>query len=81
MIYPLTILSILIFIIMKTIFNHVIYFLLMILTAFGTVSCEKFVETDFPNNQLATEMIFEDEKTADAALAGLYSALWNGMGS
>lgn len=48
----------------------------MILTALSTVSCEKFVETDFPNNQLATEMIFENEKTADAALAGLYSALW-----
>lgn len=42
----------------------------------STNSCEKFVETDFPNNQLATELMFEDEKTADAALAGLYSGLW-----
>jgi len=61
---------------MKNIFNHIICFLLMLLTALNIISCEKFVETDFPNNQLATEMVFEDEKTADAALAGLYSALW-----
>ncbi|SDQ99458.1 SusD family protein [Chryseobacterium soldanellicola] len=43
----------------------------------STVSCEKLIETDFPNNQLATELVFEDEQTAEAALAGLYSGLWN----
>lgn len=40
-------------------------------------SCEKWIETDFPNNQLPTELVFEDEQTAEAALAGLYGALWN----
>lgn len=43
----------------------------------STVSCEKLIETDFPNNQLATGLVFEDEQTAEAALAGLYSGLWN----
>ncbi|MGV2451628.1 UNVERIFIED_CONTAM: RagB/SusD family nutrient uptake outer membrane protein [Ralstonia mannitolilytica] len=41
------------------------------------ISCEKWVETDFPTNQLPTELVFEDEQTAEAALAGLYSNLWN----
>ncbi|WP_185097228.1 RagB/SusD family nutrient uptake outer membrane protein, partial [Chryseobacterium sp. Leaf180] len=41
------------------------------------VSCEKWIETDFPNNQLPTELVFEDEQTAEAALAGLYANLWN----
>ncbi|MGE8514438.1 MAG: RagB/SusD family nutrient uptake outer membrane protein [Chryseobacterium culicis] len=41
------------------------------------VSCEKFVETDFPTNQIPSELVFEDEQTAEAALAGLYANLWN----
>lgn len=43
----------------------------------GTIACEKFVETDFPNNQIASALVFEDEQTAEAALAGLYAGLWN----
>ncbi|MHA7822548.1 RagB/SusD family nutrient uptake outer membrane protein [Chryseobacterium arthrosphaerae] len=35
------------------------------------------VETDFPNNQIPSQLVFEDEQTAESALAGLYSALWN----
>lgn len=46
----------------------------LLLAAF---SCEKWIETDFPNNQLPTELVFEDEQTAEAALAGLYSSLWS----
>ncbi|MBF6643920.1 MULTISPECIES: RagB/SusD family nutrient uptake outer membrane protein [Chryseobacterium] len=42
-----------------------------------THSCEKLVETDFPNNQIPSQLVFEDEQTAESALAGLYSALWN----
>ena len=63
---------------MKNIINQMMYLLVMLAALLSTIACEKFVETDFPNNQLATEMIFEDEKTADAALAGLYSGLWTG---
>ncbi|MDY0930725.1 RagB/SusD family nutrient uptake outer membrane protein [Chryseobacterium sp. CFBP8996] len=55
-----------------------------------TISCEKMIETDYPNNQIPSELVFEDEQTAEAALAGLYSGLWetsmysggiNGMGA
>jgi hypothetical protein len=63
---------------MKNIINSIIALLLMLYAALSAVSCEKFIDTDFPNNQLATEQVFEDEKTADAALAGLYSGLWTG---
>ncbi|SMO72296.1 RagB/SusD domain-containing protein [Chryseobacterium rhizoplanae] len=41
------------------------------------ISCEKWIETDFPTNQLPTELVFENEQTADATLAGLYANLWN----
>lgn len=40
------------------------------------VSCEDLVEVDMPNNQISKDMVFEDVQTADAALAGLYSHLW-----
>ncbi|KAA0126794.1 RagB/SusD family nutrient uptake outer membrane protein [Chryseobacterium sp. SN22] len=63
---------------MKPITDYLIYLLLMLAALLGMAGCEKYLETDFPNNQLATELIFEDEKTADAALAGLYAALWTG---
>lgn len=46
----------------------------LVLTA---VSCEKWIETDFPVHQIPTELVFEDEQTAEAALAGLYGSLWN----
>ncbi|WP_228459261.1 RagB/SusD family nutrient uptake outer membrane protein [Chryseobacterium carnipullorum] len=39
-------------------------------------SCEKFIETDFPSNQISSQLVFEDEQTAEAALAGLYSGMW-----
>lgn len=61
---------------MKNSIKKIVYPVLMIVLLVSSASCEKFVETDFPNNQLATEMVFEDEKTADAALAGLYAGLW-----
>lgn len=41
------------------------------------ISCEKLIETDFPTNQIPSELVFEDEQTSEAALAGLYAGLWN----
>ncbi|MGD9556974.1 MAG: RagB/SusD family nutrient uptake outer membrane protein [Mangrovibacterium sp.] len=38
-------------------------------------SCEDLVEVDHPSNQLGTEQVFEDVRTANAALAGLYARL------
>lgn len=42
-----------------------------------TISCEKLVEVEIPNNQITTTQVFEDSQTANAALAGLYAGLWN----
>ena len=39
----------------------------------GSMSCNKFVETPDPNNELASALTFTDDKTATAAMVGLYS--------
>ena len=61
---------------MKTRIEHIIVAAILSAVLTTVISCEKFVETDFPNNQLPTEVVFEDEQTAEAALAGLYAGLW-----
>lgn len=62
---------------MKNFFTINIKASVVLFALVSIMSCEKLIETDFPNNQLATELVFEDEQTAEAALAGLYSGLWN----
>lgn len=61
---------------MKTYIKQIILTLSLSLVL-APISCEKWIETDFPNNQLPTELVFEDEQTAEAALAGLYASLWS----
>ena len=61
---------------MKTRIENIIVVAIISAVLTTVISCEKFVETDFPNNQLPTEVVFEDEQTAEAALAGLYAGLW-----
>lgn len=41
------------------------------------ISCERWLEADFPNNQITTSEVFADVQTADAALAELYGSLWS----
>lgn len=41
------------------------------------VSCKKYVEIPPPQNQLVSELVFADDKTANATLAGLYTS-YNG---
>jgi hypothetical protein len=38
-------------------------------------ACEELVEVDYPSNQIGTIQVFEDLKTANSALAYLYSCL------
>ncbi len=38
-------------------------------------SCEELVEVDAPNNQIGTTQVFNDLKTANSALSGLYASL------
>lgn len=43
--------------------------------AVSFTSCKKFVDIDPPQNQLISELVFQDDKTADAAVAGIYSRM------
>lgn len=38
-------------------------------------SCDELVEVNYPTNQIGTTQVFEDLKTANAALAGVYAQL------
>lgn len=42
-----------------------------------TVSCEKMLDVETPSNLLVSEQVFESVQTANAALSGLYSGLWD----
>lgn len=44
---------------------------------FGLTSCEKFIDTELPYNQIGNDEVFEDVSSANAALAGLYAELWS----
>ena len=55
-----------------------IYITLMIATIFG--ACKKYVEIPPPQNQLVSALVFTDDKTATATVAGLYSRM-NGFNS
>lgn len=54
-----------------------IYTILAILLLQVSLSCEKMLEVDVPENQIPTESVFETVQTANAALAELYAGLWN----
>lgn len=54
-----------------------IYTILALLLLKVTLSCEKILEVDVPENQIPTESVFETVQTANAALAELYAGLWN----
>jgi hypothetical protein len=48
---------------------------LLCLACLLLLACENWVEVDNPTNQIGTAQVFEDLKTAYAALAGLYAPL------
>lgn len=39
------------------------------------ISCDDWVETDYPNNQINSTQVFVDVQTAQAALGGLYASM------
>lgn len=41
-----------------------------------TVGCKKFVATDIPKNQIAAATVFSDDVSANSAVAGLYSYMY-----
>ncbi|PWN64141.1 RagB/SusD family nutrient uptake outer membrane protein [Chryseobacterium viscerum] len=58
---------------MKT-FN-ILYLIIILFLLKITISCEKLVEVEIPNNQITKDQVFEDVQTANAALAGLYAGM------
>ncbi len=62
---------------MKNILNNKIKSLTIGLMICSAVSCEKFIDTDLPYNQIGTAEVFSDVSSANAALAGLYAELWS----
>jgi len=60
---------------MKT--HKFIYILIALLILHLTVSCEKLLDVDIPENQIPRNDVFETVQTANAALAELYAGLWN----
>jgi starch-binding outer membrane protein, SusD/RagB family len=50
-------------------------YVLLFFSLLLTTACEDIVEINYPSDQIGTGQVFEDAQTANAALAGLYSAL------
>lgn len=59
---------------MKSLYKHS-FFSLAILAGFSLFSCKKFVEIAPPENMVAGETIFSNDKTATSAVSGLYTTL------
>lgn len=55
--------------------KHSNIFLLAIGAMLFLISCKKYVEIPPPENQLVSELVFADDKTANATLAGLYTTM------
>lgn len=52
-----------------------IHIFLVGLIMVGTASCSKYVDTPLPKNELVSDLVFTDDKTATAAVTGLYSTM------
>lgn len=52
--------------------KHLHILLISVLVLF-TASCKKFVDTPLPKNELVSDLVFKDDKTATASVIGMYS--------
>ncbi|MBC9914873.1 RagB/SusD family nutrient uptake outer membrane protein [Chitinophaga varians] len=50
-----------------------IYIYIILLAISTTVACNKYVDTPLPKNELVSDLVFTDDKTATAAVTGLYT--------
>ncbi|MBC9929473.1 RagB/SusD family nutrient uptake outer membrane protein [Chitinophaga qingshengii] len=50
-----------------------IFFVLLAISA--GAACNKFVDTPLPKNELVSQLVFTDDKTATAAVTGLYTSM------
>ncbi len=49
----------------------------MVVCFFSITSCEDFVDVETPNHKIINETVFKDDKTAVAAMNGIYNELFN----
>lgn len=57
--------------------RQVVWILFLPIITF-VLGCDNFIETDPPHSQLSTKVVFEDIKTADAAVSGIYINMRDG---
>jgi hypothetical protein len=50
-----------------------IHIIIAAIALMATASCNKFVDTPLPKNELVSGLVFTDDKTATASMVGLYS--------
>lgn len=53
-------------------------YLYILFPALAAVACNKYVDTPVPQNELVSEKVFETDKTATAAVTGIYTEM-NGL--
>lgn len=54
--------------------SKIIYtFIFTFSLSYISISCEKLIEVDMPNNQIASNEVFQDLQTANSALSALYA--------
>lgn len=51
------------------------FYLYILIPAFAALSCNKYVDTPVPQNELISSKVFETDKTATAAVTGVYSEM------
>ncbi|MGN6568044.1 MAG: RagB/SusD family nutrient uptake outer membrane protein [Flavipsychrobacter sp.] len=61
----------------KTIFRNSIGICIVCLLTMTNIGCRKFVEVPAPKNQLVNSNVFNDDKTANAVVAGMYASMYN----
>lgn len=62
---------------MKKFINHLYTYFSACLIFLSMWSCERFIDTEVPTNQIGTAEVYSDVSSANAALAGLYAELWS----
>lgn len=56
-------------------------YITLLFSSLFLISCKKYVDIPPPQNQLVSELVFENDNTADATVAGMYSIMnaYNGQ--
>ena len=55
--------------------KHSIIYIAFLAGALSFTSCKKYVNVDAPENELISNVVFQNDQTADAAMVGIYSRM------